>query len=66
MKPFVLFLLLLFSTFASAGEKVSDGRSPMGPLVMDGSGNLYGVTQIGGGTGCDGNDGCGTVFEYAP
>jgi uncharacterized repeat protein (TIGR03803 family) len=44
----------------------SDGRSPMGPLVMDGSGNLYGVTQIGGGRGCDGDNGCGTVFEYAP
>jgi hypothetical protein len=38
MKPFALFLLLLFSTFANAGENVSDGRSPMGPLVMDGSG----------------------------
>lgn len=66
MKPFVLFLLLLFSTFASAGEKVRDGRGPMGPLVMDSSGNLYGVTQVGGGEGCGGNNGCGTVFEYAP
>jgi uncharacterized repeat protein (TIGR03803 family) len=43
-----------------------DGRGPMGPLVMDSSGNLYGVTQVGGGEGCGGNNGCGTVFEYAP
>jgi uncharacterized repeat protein (TIGR03803 family) len=43
----------------------SDGERPEGQLLRDGSGNLFGVTQEGGGTGCGGN-GCGTVFEITP
>ena len=31
---------------------------------MDGSGNFYGTTSSGGGTGCGGT-GCGTVFKLA-
>lgn len=32
----------------------SDGKYPWGRLVRDAEGNLYGTTELGGGTGCDG------------
>jgi uncharacterized repeat protein (TIGR03803 family) len=48
-------------TFTSA----PDGSTPMGNLVMDGAGNLYGTTEYGG-SGCPGFYGCGTVFELSP
>jgi uncharacterized repeat protein (TIGR03803 family) len=41
-----------------------DGASPIGGLISDADGNLYGTTA-GGGVGCDGN-GCGTVFKVTP
>jgi uncharacterized repeat protein (TIGR03803 family) len=46
----------------------SDGADPSGSLIMDGSGNLFGTTVRGGGSGCASNFGigCGTVFELAP
>jgi uncharacterized repeat protein (TIGR03803 family) len=50
-----------------------DGIEPFGGLVFDGSGNLYGSTQFGGGGGnvCDTpppvvHEGCGTVYELTP
>ena len=46
-----------------------DGYSPNGGLIFDGSGNLYGTTTYGGGSGtCNEPDstGCGTVFELTP
>jgi uncharacterized repeat protein (TIGR03803 family) len=44
-----------------------DGVSPMGSLSLDKKGNLYGATLQGGsGTGCEGQIGCGTVFELSP
>jgi len=45
----------------------SDGATPMAPMIMDKSGNLYGVTSAGGGD-CNNPDmaSCGTVFELAP
>lgn len=49
-------------------EGVRDGMNPMGNLVIDASGNLYGTTLYGGsGTGClyGSDDGCGTVFELS-
>jgi uncharacterized repeat protein (TIGR03803 family) len=39
-----------------------DGGSPMGVLVLDAAGNIYGTT-IGGGTGKCNKMGCGTAFE---
>ena len=43
----------------------SDGEYPASGLIIDKSGNLYGVTQDGGGgTGCTYE--CGTVFKIAP
>lgn len=43
----------------------SDGELPYGGVIRDRGGNLYGTTEAGGGTGCDGY-GCGTVFAVAP
>ncbi len=42
-----------------------DGAAPDGALMLDASGNFYGTTVAGGGTGCGGY-GCGTVFKLAP
>lgn len=46
----------------------SDGIYPYAALTMDGAGNLYGTTEVGGSGGCSINDlpGCGTVFKIAP
>lgn len=43
----------------------NDGSAPIGQILFGADGNLYGVTQGGGGAGC-GNGGCGTVFEITP
>jgi uncharacterized repeat protein (TIGR03803 family) len=42
------------------GSQVGDGATPLGGLVLDASGNLYGVTAYGGAYGF------GTVFEITP
>jgi uncharacterized repeat protein (TIGR03803 family) len=41
----------------------NDGALPVGGLVQDSSGNLYGVTRGGGDVNCNGPYGCGAVFE---
>ena len=38
----------------------SDGYSPLGSLVLDGAGNLFGMTYWGGANNA------GTVFEITP
>jgi len=43
----------------------SDGANPESGLVLDDSGNLYGVANGGSGTGCN-NSGCGVVFKVSP
>jgi len=45
----------------------TDGANPNGGLVLDGKGNVYGTTYIGG-YNCPHNsgEGCGTVFELLP
>jgi uncharacterized repeat protein (TIGR03803 family) len=40
-----------------------DGAFPHGGLLRDKSGSFYGVTVAGGTTGCDVNQGCGTIFK---
>jgi uncharacterized repeat protein (TIGR03803 family) len=43
----------------------NDGWAPVGNIVMDSAGNIYGTTTHGGlGAGCLG--GCGTVFKLTP
>ena len=42
-----------------------DGASPMGGLVLDSAGNLYGTASTGGNAGCS-NQGCGVVFKLSP
>jgi hypothetical protein len=47
----------------------TDGMTPLSGFVADKSGNLYGVTSIGGDANCDdygGGQGCGTVYELSP
>jgi uncharacterized repeat protein (TIGR03803 family) len=49
----------------------TDGWLPIGSLVMDSAGNLYGATQQGGSGGCtraggSNRIGCGTVFKLSP
>ncbi|HWY23237.1 MAG TPA: choice-of-anchor tandem repeat GloVer-containing protein [Candidatus Acidoferrum sp.] len=48
-----------------------DGSQPEGNLVLDASGNLYGITTAGGKISSalcnnNGSSGCGTVFELSP
>ncbi len=40
-----------------------DGASPVGVLILDSAGNLYGTTGVGGSGNCSGGEGCGTVFK---
>jgi len=45
----------------------ADGSNPLGPVVMDKKGNLYGTTQFGGNLSCGSNhQGCGVVFKLSP
>jgi uncharacterized repeat protein (TIGR03803 family) len=43
----------------------TDGDLPMGGLIRDAAGNLYGTTEAGGGNTCN-EVGCGIVFKIAP
>jgi uncharacterized repeat protein (TIGR03803 family) len=43
----------------------SDGANPVAGLVMDGQGNLYGVTQTGG-AACYSDFTCGVLFKVTP
>lgn len=49
-----------------AFEGGADGIAPMGPVLMDESGNLYGTTSGGGGKLCNGGNACGTIYKLAP
>jgi uncharacterized repeat protein (TIGR03803 family) len=45
------------------------GTTPIGPIVRDAAGNIYGTNEFGGATAyeyCIQGDGCGTVFEVTP
>lgn len=43
----------------------ADGREPLSTVTLDGQGNIFGATVIGGGGPSDvcGSSGCGTIFE---
>jgi uncharacterized repeat protein (TIGR03803 family) len=45
------------------------GATPIGPIVLDAAGNIYGTNEFGGATSyefCLEGDGCGTVFQVTP
>jgi uncharacterized repeat protein (TIGR03803 family) len=55
--------------FCPGGEEVCpDGSYPVGPVIFDSAGNLYGTTPEGGAisSDCVFTPGCGTVFEISP
>jgi uncharacterized repeat protein (TIGR03803 family) len=54
----------VFTVLYSFKGGEDDGQEPIGSLIEDEAGNLYGTTETGG-TGCvgRGGDGCGTVFK---
>jgi uncharacterized repeat protein (TIGR03803 family) len=43
-----------------------NGDSPYSALTLDGQGNLYGTTKVGGAKSCNDGQGCGTVFRITP
>jgi uncharacterized repeat protein (TIGR03803 family) len=76
MNPSVMFLVLisvlgLGSKVRAGSESVlhaftlSTGYAPVGGVVFDGAGNLYGTAYYGGSTACEGQ-GCGVVFKLTP
>lgn len=71
----LVMLVFLFISSASAEwkEKVlysfqggADGATPVGGVVFDKQGNLYGATQHGGNDNCSPMAACGTVYQLAP
>lgn len=44
----------------------ADGGQPYGTLVLDANGNIYGTAFSGGNFECQGDFGCGVVFEITP
>jgi uncharacterized repeat protein (TIGR03803 family) len=46
-------------------KECSDGWAPLGSVIFDQAGNLYGTTQVGG-IKCAINGGCGVAFQLTP
>jgi hypothetical protein len=53
------------STLHTFSYSAADGYTPIGDLIGDARGNLYGTTKFGGNFACQGNSGagCGVIFE---
>jgi len=47
-------------------QGIPDGSIPVGGVVLDASGNLYGATTDGGSSSCGGIAQCGTVYQLQP
>ena len=45
---------------------LADGGNPGGGVIFDSKGNLYGVTEGGGISNCNGSQSCGVVFMLSP
>jgi uncharacterized repeat protein (TIGR03803 family) len=54
------------TTLYSFAGFTGDGNFPVGDLIIDGAGNLYGTTHWGGTANSNCPSGCGTVFELSP
>jgi hypothetical protein len=52
--------------FCPAGGTCSDGAGPVGSLIMDSAGNLYGMTFVGGTPTSKNTTGSGVVFKLTP
>src|ERR1700685_4555896 len=76
MKNIVLYTMLLMGSSGFAfgqiykvlwtfGGPPNDGSNPVGTLVRDKAGNLYGTTKFGGSSTAP-DCGCGEVFELSP
>ena len=52
--------------YSFGGLNAGDGAQPLGPVVFDQAGNLFGTTSIGGNSACVSSGGCGVVFELIP
>src|SRR5262249_13221594 len=72
---YLLVAICAFSPRASAAWKekvlysfqgIPDGAQPVGGIVFDAAGNLYGATTVGGGSSCRSVNQCGTVFQLTP
>src|ERR1700730_19122433 len=70
---FVVIVALASAASAEWNEKVlysfqgiPDGATPVGGVVFDAAGNLYGATQDGGSSSCVSIYQCGTVYQLAP
>ena len=74
--PAILLALVIFASNLSAAEWKenvlysfqggTDGQLPVGSIVFDSAGNLYGATTQGGATNCSPLADCGTVFQLTP
>lgn len=47
-------------------QGLNDGAVPVGGIVRDKAGNLYGATLNGGSSSCEGPGQCGVVYELLP
>jgi len=56
---------VLYSFCSDGPPACKDGVGPYAGVVLDGSGDLYGSTEQGGGNTC-GETTCGTIFELTP
>ena len=74
-RPWLVLVVLSMAIDASASwkEKVlysfqsgTDGATPVGAVVFDKQGNLYGTTRDGGSSSCRSVQQCGTVYQLAP
>jgi hypothetical protein len=70
---FLLALILVPPASAEWKESVlysfqgnTDGQTPVGSVVFDSAGNLYGATTEGGSSSCMSPYQCGTIYQLAP
>jgi hypothetical protein len=75
LRPWLAVVILSLASAASAEWKekvlysfqsVPDGATPVGAVVFDKAGNLYGATRNGGSSSCPSVQQCGTVYQLAP